>query len=35
MAFIQDPDGYMLELTERHGKTGPPVKISADAGSKS
>ncbi len=35
MAFIQDPDGYMLELTERYGKTGPPVKISADAGSKS
>ena len=28
MAFIQDPDGYMLELTERYGKTGPPVKRS-------
>lgn len=27
MAFIQDPDGYTLELTERHGKTGPPVRI--------
>ncbi len=26
MAFIQDPDGYTVELTERHGKTGPPVK---------
>jgi lactoylglutathione lyase len=28
MAFIQDPDGYTLELTERHSKTGPPVKRS-------
>jgi lactoylglutathione lyase len=26
VAFIQDPDGYTLELTERHSKTGPPVK---------
>ena len=25
MAFIQDPDGYTIELTERYGKTGPPV----------
>ena len=29
MAFIEDPDGYMIELTERYGKTGPPVKRSA------
>lgn len=28
VAFIQDPDGYILELTERHSKSGPPVKIS-------
>jgi lactoylglutathione lyase len=28
VAFIQDPDGYLLELTERHSKSGPPVKIS-------
>jgi lactoylglutathione lyase len=26
MAFIQDPDCYMIELTERYGKTGPPVE---------
>lgn len=28
VAFIQDPDGYTLELTERHSKSGPPVKTS-------
>jgi lactoylglutathione lyase len=28
VAFIQDPDGYTLELTERHSKSGPPVKVS-------
>ena len=27
MAFIQDPDGYTIELTERHTKTGPPVQL--------
>ncbi|MBI1994004.1 MAG: VOC family protein [Deltaproteobacteria bacterium] len=26
VAFIQDPDGYTLELTERHSRTGPPLK---------
>lgn len=26
VAFIQDPDGYTLELTERHTLTGPPLK---------
>ena len=26
MAFIQDPDGYTIELTERHSLTGPPLK---------
>ena len=26
VAFIQDPDGYTLELTERHALTGPPLK---------
>ena len=26
-AFIRDCDGYTLELTERHSKSGPPVKI--------
>jgi lactoylglutathione lyase len=26
VAFIQDPDGYTIELTERHSKSGPPVK---------
>jgi lactoylglutathione lyase len=26
VAFIQDPDGYIIELTERHSKSGPPVK---------
>ena len=26
VAFIQDPDGYTLELTERHSKTGPPLR---------
>jgi catechol 2,3-dioxygenase-like lactoylglutathione lyase family enzyme len=25
VAFIQDPDGYVLELTERHSKSGPPL----------
>ena len=28
VAFIQDPDGYTLELTERHSTSGPPVKTS-------
>ena len=28
VAFIQDPDGYLLELTERHSKTGTPVRVS-------
>jgi lactoylglutathione lyase len=28
VAFIEDPDGYTLELTERHSKSGPPVKAS-------
>jgi len=28
VAFIQDPDGYLLELTERHSKSGPPVQVS-------
>ena len=27
VAFIQDPDGYTVELTERHSKSGPPVKL--------
>ena len=26
VAFVQDPDGYTLELTERHTLTGPPLK---------
>ena len=26
VAFIQDPDGYNIELTERHTLTGPPLK---------
>ena len=26
MAYIQDPDGYTIELTERHSVTGPPLK---------
>ncbi len=26
VAFIQDPDGYVIELTERHSKSGPPLK---------
>lgn len=26
VAFIQDPDGYILELTERHSKSGPPLR---------
>jgi lactoylglutathione lyase len=28
VAFIEDPDGYTIELTERHSKSGPPVKAS-------
>ena len=28
VAFIQDPDDYVIELTERHAKSGPPVKVS-------
>ena len=28
VAFIQDPDGYTLELTERHSTTRPPLKRS-------
>lgn len=28
VAFIKDPDGYTLELTERHSLTGPPLKRS-------
>ena len=27
VAFITDRDGYILELTERHSKSGPPAKI--------
>jgi lactoylglutathione lyase len=27
VAFVQDPDGNTLELTERHSKTGAPVKV--------
>jgi lactoylglutathione lyase len=26
VAFIQDPDGYTIELTERHSLTGPPLR---------
>lgn len=26
VAFIKDPDGYTIELTERHTLTGPPLK---------
>jgi lactoylglutathione lyase len=26
VAWAQDPDGYALELTERHTLTGPPLK---------
>lgn len=26
VAWIQDPDGYAIELTERHTLTGPPLK---------
>jgi hypothetical protein len=25
VAFITDPDGYTIELTERHTPTGPPL----------
>jgi lactoylglutathione lyase len=25
VAFIRDPDGYTIELTERHALTGPPL----------
>jgi len=28
VAFIEDPDGHLLELTERHSKSGAPVKVS-------
>ena len=28
VAFIQDPDGYLLELTERHSPSGAPVRVS-------
>jgi lactoylglutathione lyase len=27
VAFIEDVDGYVLELTERHTLTGPPVRV--------
>lgn len=27
VAFIEDPDGYTLELTERHARSGAPVKV--------
>ena len=27
VAFIEDADGYVLELTERHTRTGPPVRV--------
>jgi lactoylglutathione lyase len=27
VAFVKDRDGYTLELTERHSKSGPPVKV--------
>jgi lactoylglutathione lyase len=26
VAYILDPDGYTIELTERHSQTGPPLK---------
>lgn len=26
MAFIEDPDGYTIELNERHSRTGPPIR---------
>jgi lactoylglutathione lyase len=26
VAWIQDPDGYTIELTERHTLTGPPLR---------
>lgn len=26
VAFIKDPDGYTIELTERHTLTGPPLR---------
>jgi len=29
VAFIQDPDGYLLELTERHSKSGAPLSPAA------
>lgn len=28
VAFIEDPDGYTVELTERHSKSGAPLKTS-------
>jgi lactoylglutathione lyase len=27
VAFIKDRDGYSLELTERHSKTGAPLRV--------
>lgn len=27
VAFIKDRDGYSLELTERHSKSGPPQRV--------
>lgn len=27
VAFVKDRDGYTLELTERHSKSGPPFKV--------
>ena len=27
VAFVEDPDGYTLELTERHSKSGAPLKV--------
>lgn len=26
VAWVQDPDGYFIELTERHTLTGPPLR---------
>ncbi len=28
VAFIEDPDGHLLELTERHSKSGTPLRQS-------
>lgn len=30
VAFVKDVDGYTLELTERHSRTGPPLKPHSD-----